>query len=211
MTNILDNINNLMQITENRLDLVKHALLGTGLIAGTAGTGAFLSNLETDLTKSKNTLSNDLDTLKTNIYSGAGGAAAGATAALGIGAIGKSLYRKPKQHPIEESAGAAVADAATDAAGKVFSLGNIAKALGGASLAGGGVAAGYGVSDFFNKKSIDRSHIENELKRYNSNVDVGVKAAGAGAAGAIGLGLLGRQLSKSSDLRSRSRQEDLTR
>jgi len=213
MTNILDNINNLMQITED--NTIKHILTGGGLLAAAGiGTlaGSSLSDMQTDLLLQKSHLSNELAKTKSNIDSGLSGAAIGATTALGIGAIGKSLYRKPKQQPIEESAaGAAVADAATDAAGKVFSLGNIAKTLGGLTVAGGGMSAGYGLSNFMNDQLIGRHKVQSELDRYNSNIDIGLKAAGAGAAGAIGLGLLGKQLSKSNDFRARAKSDDESR
>ena len=195
MTNILDNINNLMQITED--NTIKHILTGGGLLAAAGiGTlaGSSLSDMQTDLLLQKSHLSNELAKTKSNIDSGLSGAAIGAATALGIGAIGKSLYHKPKQKPLEESAGSVML-----------------KTLGGLTAVGGGMSAGYGLPNFMNDQLIGRHKVQSELDKYNSNIDIGLKAAGAGAAGAIGLGLLGKQLSKSNDFRARAKSDDESR
>ena len=73
------------------------------------------------------------------------------------------------------------------------------------------MSAGYGLSNFMNDQLIGRHKVQSELDKYNSNIDIGLKAAGAGAAGAIGLGLLGKQLSKSNDFRARAKSDDESR
>jgi len=157
-------------------ELVKNTV--AGIIATGAGSliGSSASDLERDLKLKQLRIANDLKTSDTNFRSGVAGAAAGVVGGLGIGAIGKAVYSKPKQQSIDEN--------------------NTLATLGHLALAGGGAAAGYSSGDFFNNYEINREMALNELNRYNSNVGIGLKSAAAGAAGAIGLGLINRQLTR---------------